>query len=883
MLQAVSDFFFSDANYGDSDSEGFLSPRKKPSTVPPVPELHTDTVITRASLGNEFSSAPNADPVGPIDDHVPMAASSSNLLLTYQGLSEGVSQPSPDGYTDLSIGDAVHEALSAEALGVSPHDTAADMLDRREPELLVRRGRPQAKAELAKWGRGSTENLRSRLPSATAQQKALNVSQPSTYQQQTPRVPLQPVPPAPRGHGESDGRIPETDNESSVLRSNANATGWEEKAKGIMSLMEQATKMFVGSRTGSSQSLPGREEIAASAANTSALSTASPALSQGLASLLVGGMPQAVSPSTSGPSIAFQTTNHSPAEFAAYAALLPSHADRPSLTLDTLRQSEGLGKTFAQGVDVGSAVVDVLTSTRELQQALSALNIPGLPVNSGAPPRQAFQNRDDLSLMSLINAAKAVHQFAHWSTTVDKVINTSKDFTQSVPATLRSLFPSNRVGAEEFEDLVNDKSNHANSTTAHEFATTEVDASEERLYENMHTAPSHPDDVTSSHSTPTATSASIPKPRPHMEEAAQYGGVRLADAKDSGAKPHTDKRSRILSASVSASDVGSLIKKESRDAATRTLLQASAGVGGPMRLFTKSASLMDEMAQALKKEETVPQASGATVAGGEYVVGLARDLHKMASFLFNVLDVTVSVADESMNALQLGNLVNTYKTLAEEGALAPLGVKATGAPPEHMGKPTVSCVSKGMTCCVPAAAAPEWKTKPLYLQNEQRRECKANLVTRTSMLCATTPYKNSKCGIIHTKANGYNKYATVLPVAGFTATAMCECEVSKQKSADGLYSFNGVASWTAPGKTVTRDVIKEAKDGWQFVKTLSKSGNQMLTVLENTLEPQRSPITGMADVMTKLVAWTANVTIRVRVIRMISQIANAYREAETQV
>ncbi|KEP60819.1 UNVERIFIED_CONTAM: hypothetical protein HHA_252300 [Hammondia hammondi] len=852
MLQAVSDFFFFDADVVDSDSEGFLSPRKKPPAPSPVPDSNPKTAATEASSVSDFPSAPNADPVGGIDDSGPSAASSTNLLRAYQGVSEGDSSASLNAYTDLLEGEFfIPEPLSAEVPRLSPRN-AASMLGQSEIDLLARKGRPRTKVGRSKWDRGAKENLRSRAPYGAAQKNAQDVSQLSDYQKEASGIAQQLVSPAPVAQHQSGAETTQADSGGAVLRSNTNAATWEDKVKGVMSLVDQASKLF-GSRTELSQNVPEPRQMLPDVTNVSGSSTASPVFSQGLASLLTGGMPQIPSGSTTGPSIPSQSIPLSPAEVAAYVALLPSQTYKPSVTLGTLRQSEGLGKTFAQGVDVGSAVVDVLTSTRELQQALSALNIPGLPVNPGAPLRQASQNRDD-SLTSLVNAAKAVQQFAHWSATVDKAINTSKDFTRSVPTTLRSLFPSNRRGNEETDNAVKDEDNREDSKTTREHEMSNEDITKGQLDESIHAVvESQEDELTTSSHTTVAAAVPVPERDPRTEEEVRYRRIRLADVEESGAEHYIDGRPRILSASASANGTESPVPKEPLARATGPLRQGNAGAGGALRLFTKSAALMDEMAHALKREESLPEVSDASAAGGEYVVGLARDLHKMASFLFNVLDVTVSVADESMNALQLGNLVDTYKSLAEEGALAPIGVKASGAPPEHMGKPTVSCVSKGMTCCVPAAAAADWKTKPLYLQNEQRRECKANFVTRTSMLCATTPYKNSKCGIIHTKANSYNKYATVLPVAGFTATAMCECEVSKQKSVDGLFSFNGTASWTAPGKQVTRDVVQEAKNGWQFVKILSKSGNQMLGVLENTLSPQRSPIAGMADVMTKLV------------------------------
>ncbi|KFH02370.1 hypothetical protein TGMAS_252300 [Toxoplasma gondii MAS] len=410
MLQAVSDFFLIDADVVDSDSEGFLSPRKKPPARPPLPESNSKTAPTEASSVSDFPSAPNADPVGPNDDSRPPAASSTNLLRAYQGVSEGDSLASPNGYTDLLEGEFfIPEPLSAEAPRLSPLN-AASMLGKREIELLARKGLPRAKVGLSKRDRGAKENLRSRAPSAAAQKNPQDVYQLSAYQKEASGIAQQPVPPAPVAQDESGAVTTQTDSGSVALRSNANAATWDEKVKGVMSLMDQATKLFVGSRTEVSQSVPERRQMLPAVTDVSGSSTVSPVFSQGLASLLTGGMPQNPSGSTTGPSIPSQSIPISPAEVAAYVALLPSQTNKPSVTLGTLRQSEGLGKTFAQGVDVGSAVVDVLTSTRELQQALSALNIPGLPVNPGAPPRQAFQNRDD-SLTSLVNAAKAFVSF----------------------------------------------------------------------------------------------------------------------------------------------------------------------------------------------------------------------------------------------------------------------------------------------------------------------------------------------------------------------------------------------------------------------------------------------------------------------------------------
>ncbi|PFH31159.1 hypothetical protein BESB_030330 [Besnoitia besnoiti] len=837
MLQAVSDFLFSDADDADVDDVGFLSRRRRAPSVP-EPESAHDTQMTNVPAESEPTLVLMT--VSPDDAQIP--AKSTDLHQAYQGVAGDEVATEQAAYVDLGEADTISTPPTAESSAGTHANSIPDTPSRDDAESS-NNTRLQRRKPRLNWGRGPVEPLRPSSPATTTMKKLSRVATASALGDGV-ALPQHHVSSSVPFIANSHGVKATTNTSGSPVLSSTTLEGWEEKAKGLVSLVEHASKILVSPQVDTgSQAASARNGNFVGAVNSNELTLATP-FSQGLASLLIRGKTQGGPMTSGGSTAALQKPLSSSPEAVAYAALSPPYPARSSVTLDALRHSDGLGKTFVQGVDVGSAVVDVLTSTRELQEALSALNIPGLPVSPSAPARQASENRDGLSLASLVNAAKAVQQFTNWAATVDKAINTTKEFTQSVPATLRGMSLRTASEADESDDSLD---HEVRTEVSRQTRNSEEQRPDGRTGGVLNSPLRAQGGTTTVKG---AANSYILGSQPRDYQDAQITDSRLK-TENSDSEPRS-MRTSTLSSSDTASTIDSKADGEEgkRPVPSRQLQQIGSASEGPMRLLSRGAAMMDDMAQALKKEEAV---SAAAEGGGEYVIGLARDLQKMASFFFNVLDVTVSVADESMNALQLGHLMDTYKSLAEEGALAPLGVKASGAPPEHMGKPTVSCVNKGMTCCVPAAAAPDWKTSPLHLQNEQRRECKANFVTRSNMLCATTPYKNSKCGIIHTKANGYNKYATVLPVAGFTATAMCECEVSKQKSSEGLYSFKGTASWTAPGKPATRDLIQEAKNGWQFVKSLTKGGNQMLGVLENTLNPQRSPITSMADVMTKLV------------------------------
>ncbi|PHJ21217.1 hypothetical protein CSUI_004935 [Cystoisospora suis] len=766
MLQAVSTFFSDPEGEADDDT-GFLSKRRK-SFLQPARQPQVESLDLQ-------------DP-----------EASSDLLATYQGIHR-LDLPSNAGIDPPPSAPEEQEPVPAE--DVSPPTSP--------PHPSLDNGLSQTKSPrpgLIDWGKSAWDSIASYLSPATGRAGAVTSAsneETTNYLRQQSRfsAPLSDA-------TNQDGPLPDD------RRLPAAASEWEAKARSVIDLLSQATDVFSPS---SRAAVPG-------------LSTALPPSGQqpmslpGAAKTVVDAVSRAADLSDyvgRGPTRSSQRLTSSGS----------THSGKPHISLDTLRHTDGIGKTFAQGVDVGGAVVDVLTSTQELQQALRDLDVVGLAL-PGRSQQHGAQTRG-LNMGPLMSAATAIQRFANWSTAVDRAIDTGRDFTQTVSDAVRALrtqpqLEGHATSNSYVEELGRGSGSSAPMGHRAEQSPTEslADARHAQLK-----AEAVPEDqgLTSQASRTTVHESSHHESRP-------ASGDSLALA----SRSRPDSETSVQDSAIA-----------------RQLLQGPSATGRPLRILEKSAAVMEDVAGALERTSSPTRSSAG--GSGEYVVSLARDLYKLASFLFEIMDVTVSVADESMDAVQLHKLVDSYQSLAEDGSLAAIGVKPGKVPWKDLGMPTVSCLKKGMTCCIPAAAVSDWKTRPVFLQNEKRRECKANFVTRTSMLCATTPFENSKCGIIHTSTADFNKYATVLPVAGFSSTALCECEMPRKRTAEGLSPVKGSASWTAAGKAVTRDLLKEAKEGWHLIKGISKTGNQVLDIVDHTLNPHRSAITGMADVMTKLV------------------------------
>lgn len=794
MLQAVSKFFSNPDDPADEDM-GFLSKRKK-SMVQPARHSQVQSVDLQ-------------DP-----------DASSDLLATYQGV-HYVDLPSTTETDPPASPPEEQEPLPAEE--ISP--LASNPLDSTPSETKL------ARPALLNWGKSAWDSISSFISPAAGRADSVPLSsneEMTNYLRQQPKSPAPPPlsPTSQDSAPNTNGSFP------------GGASEWETKARSVVNLLNHAADVFSPSGKAAVPAL----DMPVNPTDADSRSRAStPTASVQQLFSLPGAAKTVMNAVSLGADYSDYTSRNPTRSSQRLTSSGFTHPGKPHVSLETLRQTDGIGRTFVQGVDVGGAVVDVLTSTHELQQALRDLDIVGLAL-PGRSQQQATQVRGP-NVGPLMSAANAIQRFANWSTAVDRAIDTGKDFSQTVSDTVRALRTKHQSEGSPIPDLQGKQPPEAGDNVPLTGQGVELLSAE---------SPTPVTPGVKQEERGTAEGQGLTQgSAPHAE------GQGLTPQ---GSSPKTADYANSENKNRPGSGVSATVAPEARtafqsspgheSAITRQLLQKPASSGRPLRILETGAEMMGDVAAAIDKTSTPPRSSAGS--SGEYVVSLARDLYKLASFLFEVMDVTVSVADESMDAVQLHKLVDSYRSLAEDGSLAPLGVKPGKSPSKDLGLPTVSCVKKGMTCCIPAAAVLDWKTRPVFLQNEKRRECKANFVTRTSMLCATTPFENSKCGIIHTSTTDFNKYATVLPVAGFSSTALCECEMPRKRTAEGLSAVKGSASWTAAGKAVTRDLLQEAKEGWHLIKGISKTGNQVLDIVDHTLNPHRSAITGMADVMTKL-------------------------------
>ncbi|OEH80511.1 hypothetical protein cyc_06347 [Cyclospora cayetanensis] len=239
---------------------------------------------------------------------------------------------------------------------------------------------------------------------------------------------------------------------------------------------------------------------------------------------------------------------------------------------------------------------------------------------------------------------------------------------------------------------------------------------------------------------------------------------------------------------------------------------------------------------------------------------------------FAAAGTILEIAEGALTKLQVHRLLQGYNKLLRGGALVSLGVVSEGPPPEEAGPPTTSCAQQGMTCCVPLMAAAGWQEHPLYLNSSNRAECKASFFSRRNQLCASAAYIDSPCNILATtKETGgntadkgssdgsttsgnstvgglVNVYTAVLPLPGYSAAAVCQCEVSIHPNEDGLHTVQGFAAWDSDGAAAT-DIIAETQHNWGYIKAFVRTGQELTGILEKLADPNATALQRVAQIL----------------------------------